>query len=467
MILLRMVDVPYWLFYHLKRFDMKKNKILIVEDNLVWNESYKKWLGDQYSYVQATDPQKANQVFDEQFPDLVILDLGIPDFDSGFKVLDSLIAKGTDVAIIVITSSKDHQHALEAQRRGANAYFFKGENIKEELPFLVHRALKMQALQRENRRLRQKLDKVFNFDNIVAVSKQMQNILALIEKIKNSNEPVLITGESGVGKEIIARHIHIRSKKHKNSFVAINCAAMPENLLENELFGHEKGAFTGATDLKRGMIEQAAEGTLFLDEIGDMAISLQAKILRVLQEKKFYRLGGTSEINTKFRLIAATNKNLIQAVKEKSFREDLYYRLNVIPIHISPLRERPDDIPALIDFFTQNYAEENQITAPRIDPTLISFLSHLNWEGNIRQLENTIKRMLVLNHKSLSMADIPHELKHSGNTFLDNALIEHQTLDDVSRNYVKIVLEYVHGNKKAACDLLNINYRTLQKKLQE
>lgn len=446
---------------------MKKSKILIVEDNLVWYESYKKWLGDQYDFVYATDPNKALQVFDEHFPELVILDLGIPDFDSGFKVLDSIIAIGTDVEIIVITSSKDHQHALEAQRRGANAYFFKGENIKEELPFLVSRALKMQSLERENTRLRQKLDKVFNFDNIVAISKQMQNILALIEKIKNSNESVLLTGESGVGKEVIAQHLHSRSKRKLNSFIAINCAAMPENLLENELFGHEKGAFTGATDLKRGMIELAEQGTLFLDEIGDMPITLQAKLLRVLQDKKFYRLGGSKEILANFHLVAATNQNLKEAVKENTFREDLYYRLNVIPIHIPPLRERPDDIPALINYFAQKYSIENQITAPRIEPNLISFLSRLNWQGNIRQLENTLKRMLVLNHKTLSISDVPEEFKHGENSFFDTVLIDHHSLEDVSKKYVKMVLDHVQGNKKAACELLKINYRTLQKKIDE
>ena len=446
---------------------MKKNKILIVEDNLVWYESYKKWLGDQYDFVYATDPNKALQVFDEHFPELVILDLGIPDFDSGFKVLDSIIAKGTDVEIIVITSSKDHQHALEAQRRGANAYFFKGENIKEELPFLVSRALKMQSLERENTRLRQKLDKVLNFDNIVAISKQMQNILALIEKIKNSNESVLVTGESGVGKEVIAQHLHSRSNRKLKSFIAINCAAMPENLLENELFGHEKGAFTGATDLKKGMIELAENGTLFLDEIGDMSITLQAKLLRVLQDKKFYRLGGSKEVLANFHLVAATNQNLKEAVKENSFREDLYYRLNVIPIHIPPLRERPDDIPALINYFAQKYSVENQITAPRIEPNLISFLSRLNWQGNIRQLENTLKRMLVLNHKTLSISDVPEEFKHGESSFFNTVLIDHHSLEDVSKKYVKLVLDHVQGNKKSACELLKINYRTLQKKIEE
>ena len=446
---------------------MKKNKILIVEDNLVWYETYKKWLGNDYDFIHASDPLKAIQVFDENFPDIVTLDLGIPDFSSGFKVLDQIISKGTDAEIIVITSSKDHQHALEAQQRGASSYFFKSENIKDELPLLVRRSLRMQALKRENIRLRQKLDKVFAFDNIVSVSKQMQNILALIEKIKNSRESVLITGESGVGKEIIARHIHARGKNLDKPFIAINCAAMPENLLENELFGHEKGAFTGATDLKKGKIELADHGTLFLDEIGDMSITIQAKLLRVLQDKKFFRLGGSHEVVARFRLIAATNKDLNQEVKNKSFREDLFYRLNVIPIKIAPLRERPDDIPALINYFTQKYSEENQINLPRIEPNVISFLSRLTWEGNIRQLENTLKRMLVLNNQVITMSDIPDELRHAEISFLQDALSQHKSLDDISRIYCRMVLEHLKGNKKDACNFLNINYRTLQSKISD
>ncbi len=446
---------------------MKKNKILIVEDNLVWREKYKKWLGESYIYVDSADAINAAKTFDTQLPDLVILDLGLPRVEQGFELLDNIIAKSTDVEVIVITSSKDHKHALEAQKRGANSYFFKGENIKDELPFLVGRALKMQALQRENKKLRQKLDRVFNFDNIIAVSKPMYNILALIEKIKVSSESVLITGESGVGKEVIARHIHFRSKRLKSPFIALNCAAMPENLLENELFGHEKGAFTGATDLKQGKIELAAGGTLFLDEMGDMPTTLQAKILRVLQEKNFYRLGGTKEITIDFRLITATNKELSEEVKNKNFREDLYYRLNVIPIHIPPLRERPDDIPALIDHIIHKYCTENHISVPRVDGNLISHLSRLNWEGNIRQLENTLKRMLVLNHKSLTLSDLPGELSKTGNSILEDAFLQNQSLDDLSSQYVHMVLDHYNGNKKEACNFLNINYRTLQRKLQD
>ena len=446
---------------------MKKNKILIVEDNLVWREKYKKWLGESYIYVDSADAINAAKTFDAQLPDLVILDLGLPRVEQGFELLDNIIAKSMDVEVIVITSSKDHKHALEAQKRGANSYFFKGENIKDELPFLVGRALKMQALNRENKKLRQKLDRVFNFDNMIAVSKPMHNILALIEKIKVSSESVLITGESGVGKEVIARHIHFRSKRLKSPFIALNCAAMPENLLENELFGHEKGAFTGATDLKQGKIELAAGGTLFLDEMGDMPTSLQAKILRVLQEKNFYRLGGSKEITINFRLITATNKELSEEVKNKNFREDLYYRLNVIPIHIPPLRERPDDIPALIDHIIHKYCTENHISVPRVDGNLISHLSRLNWEGNIRQLENTLKRMLVLNHKSLTMSDLPRELFKTGNSILEDAFLQNQSLENLSKKYVHMVLNHFDGNKKEACKFLNINYRTLQRKLQD
>jgi len=446
---------------------MKKNKILIVEDNLVWREKYKKWLGDSYLYVDSADAINAAMTFDTHLPNLVILDLGLPEVEQGLELLDNIIAKSTDVEVIVITSSKDHKHALEAQNRGANSYFFKGENIKDELPFLVSRALKMQALQRENKKLRQELDRVFHFDNIVAVSKPMYNILALIEKIKLSSETVLITGESGVGKEVIAQHIHFRSKKQKSPFIALNCAAMPENLLENELFGHEKGAFTGATDLKAGKIELASGGTLFLDEIGDMPSTLQAKLLRVLQEKNFYRLGGSKEIKISFRLITATNKVLSEEVKNKNFREDLYYRLNVIPIHIPPLRERPDDIPALIDHIIHKYCTENHISIPRVDGKLVSYMSKLNWNGNIRQLENTLKRMLVLNHYSLTMSDLPKELSKEGNSILEDAFLQNKTLEDLSKGYVHMVLNHFDGNKKDACKFLNINYRTLQRKLQD
>ncbi len=445
----------------------RNQKILIVEDNIVWQQSFRKWLGNQYIFEFARNVETAKKLFLRLLPDLIILDLGLPKIEMGLELLDYFVSQGTDAKIIVITSSQDHQHALEAQQRGASSYFFKTENIKDELPLMVKRALQMQALERENRLLRRKLDERLVFEGIVAVSQQMQRILHLIEQIRDTTEPVLITGESGVGKEVIARHVHNRSKLADKPFIAINSAALPETLLENELFGHEKGAFTGAQTLKLGKIELVKGGTLFLDEIGDLPPSIQAKLLRVLQEKRFYRLGGTKELTAEFRLITATNRSLVEEVKKGNFREDLFYRLNVIPIHIPPLRERPDDIPALINYIVESYCAENKIAVPRIDPMLVAYLSRLEWKGNVRQLKNTLIRMLVLNPRQLTVKDLPDELLEQENPILQNALSNKLTLEEMTRLYVKMVYEHVGRNKKAACDFLKINYRTLMNRLKE
>lgn len=412
---------------------MINQKILIIEDNLVWQQSFRKWLGKEYIFEFAAEIEKAKQIFIRFLPDIVLLDLGLPKIEQGLEILDSIISQGTDVKVIVITSSQDHQNALDAQKRGATSYFFKSENIKDELPLSVKRALRMQSLERENQNLRRKLTDTLSFDGIISVSKQMQNILRLSEQIRNTREPVLLSGESGVGKEVIAQHIHSRSSFSDKPFVAINSAALPENLLENELFGHEKGAYTGAHDIKKGQFELVNGGTLFLDEIGELPVTIQAKLLRVLQEKKYYRLGGTKELTADFRLIAATNKDLPEEVKNKTFREDLYYRLNVIPMRIPPLRERPDDIPALINYFTSRYCQQNNIPAPRIEPTLIAYLSRLQWKGNVRQLENTLIRMLVLNHKTLTVKDLPEQILEQENALLQDALSTKLNLDEMIR----------------------------------
>jgi len=446
---------------------MKNQKILIIEDNVVWQQSFRKWLGKEYIFEFAAEIEKAKQIFIRFLPDIVLLDLGLPKIEQGLEILDFMISQGTDVKVIVITSSQDHQNALDAQKRGASSYFFKSENIKDELPLSVKRALQMQSLERENQNLRRKLTDTLSFDGIISVSKQMQNILRLAEQIKNTREPVLLTGESGVGKEVIALHIHSRSSFSDKPFVAINSAALPENLLENELFGHEKGAYTGAHDLKKGQFELVNGGTLFLDEIGELPITIQAKFLRVLQEKKYYRLGGMKELTADFRLIAATNKDLSEEVKNKTFREDLYYRLNVIPMRIPPLRERPDDIPALINYFNGRYCQQNNIPVPRIEPTLIAYLSRLQWKGNVRQLENTLIRMLLLNHKTLTVKDLPEQILEQENALLQDALSTKLSLDEMIRLYINLVYEYTGNNKKAACEFLNINYRTLNSRLKK
>jgi DNA-binding NtrC family response regulator len=442
------------------------NKILIVEDNVIWGESYKKWIGNQYQTKIAFNKTEALEFCDLFEPDLIILDLGLPQIRDGFDLLDELINQGKDYQIIVVTSFKDHQYALEAQKKGAYSYFSKGENLEEELPYLIKQALKMQKLERENKELRSRLKESIHFDNIVAVSKQMQSILGLIENIKMSNEPVLITGESGAGKEVIANHIYEQGDRFKRNFVAINCAALPTNLLESELFGYEQGAFTGASKTTRGKLEIANNGTLFLDEIGDMPLELQAKLLRVLETKQFYRLGGEKEIEVDFRLISSTHQNLSESIKNSKFREDLFYRINVIPIHLPPLRDRPDDIPAMIDFFASKFCGENNIPKPKFTNRVVAFLSHLRWEGNARELENTIKRLIITNQKQIDIKDLPADILEQNEHFLDKALANELTLEEISKIYAKMVLDLKNGNKKEACKLLNVNYRTLMKKLK-
>ncbi|MEJ2634812.1 MAG: sigma-54 dependent transcriptional regulator [Calditrichia bacterium] len=440
-------------------------KILIVEDSVIWAESYKRWIGQQHEIKLAFNKTEALEYHENFRPDLIILDLGLPQIQDGMDLLDQFVKQGYDAQIIVVTSFKEHSYALEAQRRGAYSYFSKGENIEEELPYLVKQALRMQKLERENKDLRSKLKDHIKFDNIVAISQPMQKLLHLVEKVKSSSEPILITGESGVGKEVLARHIFDRSTKFKRNFVAINCAALPANLLESEMFGYEKGAFTGAVKSTRGKFELAHEGTIFLDEIGDMPSELQAKLLRVLETKKFFRLGGEKEIQVDFRLITATNKNLLEQIKDNKFREDLYYRINVIPMNILPLRERPDDIPAIINFIVERFCEENNISIPKITSRAIAFLAHLRWEGNVRELENTVKRLIITKSDYIDLPDLPPDIIEESESFLDKALANELTLEEVSKLYTKMVLELKKGNKKEACKLLNINYRTLMSKL--
>ncbi len=444
---------------------LENSKILIIEDNVIWGETYKKWIGDHYQIKLAFNKTEATELCDSFEPDLIILDLGLPQIQDGFDLLDELIKRGEDYQIIVVTSFKDHQYALEAQKKGAYSYFSKGENLEEELPYLIKQALKMQKLERENNQLRSQLKENIHFTDIIAVSKQMQHILFLIENIKTSNEPVLITGESGVGKEVIARHIYNQGDRFKNNFVAINCAALPANLLESELFGYEQGAFTSAIKTTRGKLEIANNGTLFLDEIGDMPLEIQAKLLRVLEMKQFFRLGGEKEIEVDFRLISATHQNLSENIKDNNFREDLFYRINVIPIHLPPLRERPDDIPAMIDYFGDKFCKENNLTKPKFTNRVIAFLSHLRWEGNARELENTVKRLIITNQKQIDIKDLPPDVLEGSDNFLDEALANELSLEEVSKIYAKMVLDLKNGNKKEACKHLDVNYRTLMKKL--
>lgn len=446
---------------------MKKAKILIIEDNEVWQSAYKQWLGDQYEYYTVDGREGVQEALNHFQPELIILDLGLPQIQDGMEVLDQIIQSGIDAKVIVVTAFQDIKYALEAQRRGAYSYFQKEPELKEAFPIIIRQALTMTELEKENQRLREQLTPKRDYPGLVAVSKQMNELLNYIDRVKNSKETILITGESGVGKEVFAHYIHETSRFRHQKFLALNCASLPAQLLESELFGYEKGAFTGALKETPGKLELVNGGTLFLDEIGDMPLEIQSKFLRVLEDKTFYRLGGQKEIRVDFRLIAATNKNLGEEVEKKNFREDLFYRLNVIPVHIPPLRERPDDIPALVEYFIKKFCEENEMPEPRFTNRLVAFLSHLQWEGNVRELQNLVKRLILSGKNTIDIPDLPPDILSQESNFLDKALARQLTLEEVSRMYVRMVLELTEGNKKEACRILDINYRTLMSKLEE
>jgi DNA-binding NtrC family response regulator len=446
---------------------MKKPRILIIEDNEVWQKAYQKWLGDHYEFYVIDEPAMVEKTLGDFSPDIIILDLGLPRIDDGMRTLDQIIQSGTDAKVIVVTAYQEIKYALEAQSRGAYSYFQKEPELQDALPLIIKQALTMSRLEKENLKLREKLKVGRDYPGLIAVSKQMHEILDYADRVKNSNENILITGESGVGKEVLARYIHETSKYKDKKFLALNCASLPSQLLESELFGYEKGAFTGAVKETPGKLELVDGGTLFLDEIGDMPLEIQSKFLRVLEEKSFYRLGGQKEIYVEFRLIAATNKNLQEEVEKKNFREDLFYRLNVIPVSIPPLRERPDDIPALVDFFIHKFCEENEIPKPKFTNRLIAFMSHLQWEGNVRELSNIVKRLILTGKTTIDIPDLPPDILQQQSNFLDQALAKQLSLEEVARMYVRMVLDFTEGNKKEACKILNINYRTLMSKLED
>ncbi len=445
----------------------EKAKILIIEDNDVWAHSYQKWLGDEYIIEWIDNKKNLSEKLIVFEPHLIILDLGLPNINDGMDALDEIIQSGAEAKVIVVTAYEELKYALDAQRRGAYSFFQKDAELRDSLPLITRQALTMFKLEKENAKLRSKIQSKRDYPGLIAVSRSMHKLLDDIDLIKNSRENILITGESGVGKEVIARYSHYSSKYENEKFLALNCAALPANLLESELFGYEKGAFTGAYKSTQGKLELVSNGTLFLDEIGDMPLELQSKFLRALEEKRFYRIGGQKEIKANFRLLSATNKNLAEEVSKGNFREDLYYRLNVIPVHIPPLRERPDDIPALVDYFIDQFCQENEFPRPIFDNRLISFMSHLRWNGNARELLNLTKRLILSGKANINIGDLPPDLLKYESNFLDQALARQLSLEEVARIYVKMVLEQTDGNKKEACKVLDINYRTLMGKLKE
>src|SRR6516225_2549635 len=369
--------------------------ILIVEDEPKMRRLLEISLADDGHIVRCVrDAETGLRNLAAEPADLVVTDLKLPGM-SGLEFMQAAKRINASVPMIVMTAYGSVETAVEAMKAGASDYVLKPFTMAE-MKLVIHKELDVQRVRDENRSLKEALGKRYQFQNIVARSAKMQEVLALVERVAGTNSTVLIGGESGVGKDLIARAIHQNSRRASGPFIKINSTAIPDNLFESELFGFEKGAFTGAVAGKPGKFELADKGTLFLDEIGDVPSPIQVKLLRVLQEREFERLGGTKTLKVDVRLIAATNRDLRAALEDGTFREDLYYRLNVVPIDIPPLREHKDDIPELVNHFFARFARDNGKEIHRITPAALKVLTDYHWPGNVRQLENIIERAVAL-----------------------------------------------------------------------
>ncbi|MBU1053074.1 MAG: PEP-CTERM-box response regulator transcription factor [Proteobacteria bacterium] len=377
---------------------MKKPKILIVDDDEDLRTQMKWALANDYRVFLAEDRKSALAVFKKETPSVITLDLGLPPHpagvEEGFLTLSEILAENRQLKVIIITGRGEKENALRAVAQGAYDFFYKPIQI-DELKIVLKRAFYVSHLEQEQRILQSRLSGN-SFEGMLGTCPQIMEVFSIIKKVSTTDAPVLVTGESGTGKELVARAIHSLSYRKSNSFIAINCGAIPENLLESELFGHEKGSFTGAHTQRKGRIEMAEGGTLFLDEIGELPLSLQVKLLRFLQEKVIERVGGREVIEVDTRVLSATNRDLEEAMKDGSFRNDLYYRLGVISISLPPLRERKGDVLLLAKAFLERYTDENRKKIKGYTSEAINAILQYEWPGNIRELENRIKRAVIM-----------------------------------------------------------------------
>jgi DNA-binding NtrC family response regulator len=419
-----------------------------------------------YEVKTATSGGEALEILNGNSVDLVITDIRMPHI-SGMEILRYVKENKPEVPVIVITAYGSISQAVEALKVGALDYIVKPFDV-EELKILVARGLERKHLEMENILLKKDLKEKFRFEDMIGKSRVMQEIYLLIEKVAGTDSTVLITGESGTGKELAARAIHNLSRRKDKPFVTINCAALPENLLESELFGHTKGAFTGAVAEKKGMFEVANKGTLFLDEIGEMSPWLQVKLLRALQEKKIRRVGGTEEIPVDVRVIAATNQDLKKRIEEGKFREDLFYRLNVISFEMPPLRKRVEDIPLLVQHFLQKYCQQMGKKMKRLAPEVVGIFEAYPWPGNIRELENVIERIVAIeDRETITTACLPPEMlgivkKEEYRIELVPGFNLNDHLDEIAKKYILKALEKSGGRMKKAAPMLGVSYRTLR-----
>ena len=450
------------------------DRLLVVDDEPSMREFLEILLAQEgYEVATASSGEEGFKIYRQLEPDLILTDVKMPGM-SGLDLIREIHALDAAIPIIAITAYASADDAIRAVREGAYDYLSKPFQI-EDLRIIIRNALEARRLRRENVELRRSIDEQHRFGEIIGKSPQMEEVFNLISRIAASKANVLIIGESGTGKELVARAIHKGSSRADRPFVTVNCTAIPENLLESEMFGHVKGSFTGAVANKQGLVEAAHTGTLFLDEVGDISLAIQAKLLRFLQDRGIRRVGGTDEKKIDVRIIAATNKKLEKEMEEGNFREDLYYRLNVIRIRLPPLREREEDIPLLMDHFLKKFAAEQGKNIRKVSSLVMRVLCNYHYPGNVRELENIIERCVTLEQSDqLTAENLPPKLIE-GTQDTPSPLTEteiphdgidlNRTLDNVERDLINRALGITGGNRSRAARLLGISFRSLRYRL--
>lgn len=446
------------------------NRILIIDDEISICDSLEFILEDYYEMYTTQDPERGIEIIVEKDIEVVLLDLKIGKVD-GIDVLRKIKAIRPETGVIIITAYGSIESTVEAIKLGANNYVTKPINTEELIAF-IDKALDYVGLNSSLSNLKDIVDREYTFKGIVGRSKELKKILSKVNKVKDIDSTILITGESGTGKDVISKAIHFEGSRRNQRLEVVNCAAIPDSLLESELFGHEKGAFTGAEKKKLGKIELANKGTLFLDEIGDMDLNLQAKILRVVEDMEITPLGGEESKKVDVRIISATNKDLKEEVRKGNFREDLYYRLNVITIELPPLRNRKEDIIPLLKFFLDKYGKRLKKDVQGFSLECIKTLESYNYPGNVRELENIVERTIVLtDNEKIQLEDLPEHVISSKNVNIEDSegfrIKVGMSIKEVEKKMILKTLEYFEGNRRKTANCLGISDRNLQYKIKE
>jgi len=446
---------------------MNKGKIIIIDDDLVGLETLAEGLHeDGYQTFPASDAEAGlKTLLQKPGIDVVLTDLKMPEID-GIEVLRRVKSFDDAIPVVLITAYATVETAIEAMKLGAYDYVMKPIDLRR-ISLVLEKAVANRALTKENTELKRRLDEKFGFENIIGSSEAMMEVFELVKQVADARTVVLLEGESGTGKELVAQAIHNNSSRRGGPFVCVNCAALTETLLDSELFGHEKGAFTGAVQQRKGRFELADGGSLLLDEIGAMPAAMQAKLLRVLQEYAFERVGGTETVKVDVRVIAATNSSLEEKLEAGEFREDLFYRLNVVPVKLPPLRDRRDDIPLLVCHFVELFCKQGNKPSMRVSPQAMEIMCRHDWPGNVRELQNVVENMVITSRgEELGTKDLPQRVRPSPPQ-APRGLPPGITMKELEEQAICNALEEVGGNRKKAAQALGIGLRTLHRKLRE